>query len=481
MNNPLPKAALQAQGDDASLAFARALRSVRYEDLPGDALAAAKANILDGIGVALAATSTTPACREMSEIALELGGKAEASIIGYGGKVPAHMAAWVNAALVHSLNYNDLFDAWWSHPGGTLLPVGLASAERSGKVSGREFLTAYVLALDMMARLGRAVFPSTPSRDWASYGWLPPQIFGYFGGAALAGRLAGLNEKQQVSAFGLAYAQAAGTMEPLFGVGADKGLYQSFPAQQSILAVLMAAKGIAGAPRSLEGKAGLFQLFFRGEYDPAALTEGLGTRFLSGELGAYAYPCCGYTQVYVAETLKLVRENGVRPEDVESVTLSVGPRALNLCEPREVRCTPGNMTEAQMSIPYTVATAIAKGKPKIDHFTREGLRDPAILAMAAKVRWRTDPACDKTYGTAEIQAGVEISLRGGKSVQFRHNGFRYGHPRNPIPRADQVEKFRDCMTYSVKPMPAATVDGLIDAVDRLEQLDDVAQIVRMIA
>ena len=97
----------------------------------------------------------------------------------------------------------------------------------------------------MTARLGRAVFPPTPTRDWASYGWLPPQIFGYFGGAALAGRLAGLTEAQQVSAFGLAYAQAAGTMEPLFGVGADKGLYQAFPAQQSILAVRMAAKGIA--------------------------------------------------------------------------------------------------------------------------------------------------------------------------------------------------------------------------------------------
>lgn len=470
-----------SQGEDASLAFARNVVRTRFEDLPPAAVRAARANIMDGIAVALAATTTTPACREMAELAKELGGKPEASLIGFGGKVPAHMAAWVNAALVHSLNYNDIFDAYWSHPGGTLLPVALASAERAGRVNGKEFLTAYVLGLDMMGRLGRAVFPPKPVRDWASYGWLPPQIFGYFGGAAVAGRLLGLTEAQQLSAFGLAYSQAAGNMEPLFGVGADKGIYQSYPAQQSILSVLMAQKGIAGAPRSLEGKAGLFRLFFHGEYDPEALTADLGRRYMAEELGMYAFPCCGYTQAYVAETLKLVREKQIRPADVESVTLFVGPRAMNLCEPREVRCSPRNISEAQMSIPFTVATAIAKGTPRIEHFTPQGLRDPEILAMAAKVRWQADPACDKSYGTAIIDAGVEIGLKGGRNARFRYHGVRYGHPQNPIGEAELKEKYRDCMSYSAKPMTAAATAELISTLDRLESLDDVSPILQMIS
>ncbi len=470
-----------SQGEDASLAFARNVVRTRFEDLPPAAVRAARANIMDGIAGALAATTTTPAGGEMAELAKELGGKPEASLIGFGGKVPAHMAAWVNAALVHSLNYNDIFDAYWSHPGGTLLPVALASAERAGRVSGKEFLTAYVLGLDMMGRLGRAVFPPKPVRDWASYGWLPPQIFGYFGGAAVAGRLLGLTETQQLSAFGLAYSQAAGNMEPLFGVGADKGIYQSYPAQQSILSVLMAQKGIAGAPRSLEGKAGLFRLFFHGEYDPEALTADLGRRYMAEELGMYAFPCCGYTQAYVAETLKLVREKQIRPADVESVTLFVGPRAMNLCEPREVRCSPRNISEAQMSIPFTVATAIAKGTPRIEHFTPQGLRDPEILAMAAKVRWQADPACDKSYGTAIIDAGVEIGLKGGRNARFRYHGVRYGHPQNPIGEAELKEKYRDCMPSSAKPMTAAATAELISTLDRLESLEDVSPILQMIA
>jgi 2-methylcitrate dehydratase PrpD len=134
-----------------------------------------------------------------------------------------------------------------------------------------------------------------------------------------------------------------------------------------------------------------------------------------------------------------------------------------------------------MSIPFTVATAIAKGKPRIENFTPEGLKDPAILAMAAKIRWQSDPACDKSYGTAVVEAAVDINLKGGRNASFRHRGFRYGHPGNPIPRAEQLEKFRDCMAYSVKPMSASATDELIAVIDRLETLDDVTKIVRMIS
>jgi len=480
--HPFARAAAFDGAADASEAFAANCVSARYEDIAPAALAAARANILDGIAVALAATTTTPACREMAEIALEQGGKPESSLLGFGGKVPAPMAAWVNAALVHSLNYNDMFDAWWSHPGATLLPVALAAAERRGKVSGKEFLTAYVLGLDMMARLGRAVFPAHVAlRDWARHGWLPPQLFGYFGGAAVAGRLLGLNRAQQQSAFGLAYSQAAGNMEPLFGVGADKGIYQAYPAQQSLFAVLMAAKGIAGAPRSLEGKAGLYRLYFLGEYDPAALTADLGRDYLADQLGMYAYPCCGYTQLYVAETLKLVAEYGIRAQDVREVTLFVGPRALNLCEPRDVRCSPRNISEAQMSIPYTVALALAKGKPRIEHFTAAGLRDADTLAMAAKIRWQADPACDKTYGTAIVEAAVDVALTDGRTARFRQRGYRYGHPRNPIPRDDQVAKVRDCMAYAIRPMSVAATDELISMVDHLEDLDDMGRLVSRVS
>jgi 2-methylcitrate dehydratase PrpD len=332
-----------------------------------------------------------------------------------------------------------------------------------------------------MARLGRAIFPPTPVRDWASYGWLPPQLFGYFGGAAVAGRLLGLDEAKLVSAFGLAYSQAAGNMEPLFGVSADKGIYQSYPAQASILAVLMAAKGIAGAPRSLEGKSGLYRLFFRGEYDPVALTADLGKRFLAEELGLYAYPCCGYTQIYVASALEAAREHRIAPEDIGAVTLSVGPRAMNLCEPREVRCSPRILSEAQMSIPFAVATALAHGKPRIEHFTRAGLRDPATLAIAARTTWKADPACDKSYGTAICEAGIEIQLKSGRSVRIRERGYRYGHPQNPIGRDERMEKLRDCMAYSVKPMAAGAVEQLISMVEELESLDDVSRIADLIA
>ncbi|MFC1980978.1 MmgE/PrpD family protein [Chloroflexota bacterium] len=465
---------------DAAFAFAHHVVSVKYEDIPEEAIQASKADILDALGVALASSTTTPACREMAELVKEFGGKEESSIIAYGGKVPCYMAAFVNAALVHSLNYNDLFDAYWVHPGSVLLPSALAIAERVENVSGREFIVAYTIGLDIMGRLGRAIFPPVPLREWAVYSWLPPQIFGYFGAAGIAGRLLGLDENQMVSAFGLAYCQTAGNMEPLFGLGADKGIYPAYPAQAGLLSALMAQKNILGPSNSLEGEAGLFNVYFQGDYDSDSLTTDLGKDFKGVELGLYAFPCCGWSQIYITTALQMIDEHKIVPQDVESVTIYAGPRAKHLCEPLEVRRNPRNLTEAQMSIPFILAIIIVKGKPRIEHFTGEGLGDSEVLRLSNKVSWQPDPTCDRRYGTGVSKAKIEMTLKGGKVIGAEQEGFRYGHPQNPIEKEDLLEKFRDCASFSAKPISKESVEKIIDIVEHLEELPDVSQIMELV-
>jgi len=466
---------------DAVFALADYVVKLKYEDIPSEVVEVTKVDILDTLGVAIAASTTTPACREMAELVKEMGGKEESTIIAYGGKVPSYMAAFVNAALAHSLNYDDLYDANGLHPGCIVFPSALAVAERAGKVSGKEFITAHTLGIDVMGRLGRAVFPPILLRDWVLYGWLPAQLLGYFGATAVAGRLLGLNEDKMVSAFGLAYCQTAGNLEPLFGVGADKGVYPSYPAQAGVLSALMAQRGVAGPRNSLEGRAGLFKVYFQGEYDPTPLTANLGKSFDGVNLGFYTFPCDGWTHAYITTTLQMVDEHDVQPQDVEAITVFVGPRGERLCEPLQIRRNPRNMTEAQFSLPFIVATAIVKGKPRINHFTNDGIKDPEILQLSNKATWQSDPECDKQYGTGVLPAKVEIKLRDGHVLHSEQKGFRYGNPRNPITKGELVEKFRDCASYSVKPLPKDSVEKVIELVDKLEEVDDVSQIIRLVS
>jgi len=465
---------------DAAFDLADTVVSVKYEDLSAEAVEVTKTDILDTLGVAIAASTTTPACREMADLVKEMGGKEESTIIAYGGKVPSYMAAFVNAALAHSLNYDDLYDAYEAHPGIVLLPSALAVAERVGRVSGKEFITAFTLGLDVMGRLGRAVMPPILLREWMLYGWLLPQIYGYFGAATVAGRLLRLDEDKMVSAFGLAYCQTAGNRQTHYG-GADKGIYPSYPAKAGVLSALMAQRGIGGPRNSLEGEAGLFKVYFQGEYDSASLIADLGKHFDGVNLGFYAFPCCGQTHAYITTTLQMVDEHKIQPQEVEAITVFVGPKAQRLCEPLHNRRNPQNMTDAQLSIPFVVATAIAKGKPRIKHFTSEGIKDPEILRLSNKVTWQSDPECDRQYGTGSQRARVEIKLRGGKEVSCEQKGFRYGNPRNPISKGELVEKFRDCTSYSARLLPKDSVEKVIEMVANLEEVDDVSQIIRLIS
>ncbi len=468
-----------AAKQDAIFALARNLTNVKYEDIPAEAVNVTKMDVLDSIGVALAASTKAPVCKKVYDLVTEIGGKKESSIIGFGGKVPAHMAAFANAALVHALNYDDYYDPLVIHFACSVFPAAFAIAERVGKVNGKDFIAAYTAAGDLEARLSAALMtPGTP-RDWNVYGWLTTQLFGYFGATGVAGRLLGFGEDQLLSAFGLAYSQMAGNKQPLLSAGTDKGMYPSYPAGSGVLAALMAQKGIAGPRESLEGQAGLYNVYFQGEYDPSALTRDLGKSYEGA--GFYQFPCCGFTHLYIETALQMVQEHKFRPEDVEAIMVAAGPKLQTLCEPLEVRRNPRMMTEAQYSLPFTVATAIARGKPQIKNFSGEGFKDPEILKVSNRISYKPDPECDLQWGTGITVAKIEIKLKDGRVLRQERKDVRYGHPKRPISKVELIEKFKECAAYSVRPVPKSNVEKVIELTGNLEKLNDVSQIIRLVS
>jgi 2-methylcitrate dehydratase PrpD len=139
------------------------------------------------------------------------------------------------------------------------------------------------------------------------------------------------------------------------------------------------------------------------------------------------------------------------------------------------------MAEAQYSLPFTIATAITKGNPRIEHFTDRGLKDPEILSISNKVGYRMDDACDLKYGTGHCPAKIEITLKDGRTLYGEQQGGRYGHPERPISKEDLTAKFRDCAGYAARPLSPETVEKAIAMVNRLEEVEDVAAIVRLVS
>lgn len=456
---------------DVVWTLAKNIVQAGYPDLPAEAVEATKKSILDTLGVIEAASGITPGLKELVGLVKEGRGKKESTILGFGGRVPAWMAAFANGAMSHCLDYDDDHHYAKVHPSANTVPSGFAVAERLGRVKGKDFITAVALGNDLVSRLGYSIPINIP--------WHRTSLFGVFAAAATSGKLLGLDEQQMVDALGLAFCQAAGTQEIRFGVGSDiGGMRDAFPNKGGVLAALMAQRGIRGVRTCLEGKAGLYNVYYRGEYDRDALTADLGKKFHGADTGYKPWPACGATHTYIDSALALANEHDIHPQDVQEITVFVGDFLQNHCQPLEVRRRPATTLDAKFSLPFSTAVAIARRKVVIQDYSVEGLKDPVVLELAGKVT----PRFDEQYNQKRTdRAGkVEIRTKDGK-LYSKRTDFPYGHPKRPMSWEDIANKFRDCLSYAAKPVPKGDMEKVIDMVSKLEDAEDVSQVVRLLA
>jgi 2-methylcitrate dehydratase PrpD len=456
---------------DAAISFAKFILNTQYQDIPTKEIEVIKKNIFDTLGAMIGGSTTEEAAIEIVKFIKEAGGKEESSIIGFGGKVPSWMAAFANGAMAHAVDYEDTHDIAVVHVGGCTLPAALAASEAVGGVTGKEFITAYALGGEILIRMGLA-----RTRPTAWYLFLLPSVMGTFSSAAAAGKLFRLNEEQIVSTFGLALQQAAGSMQVNFGPGSHvRAIRDGFSAKGGILSALLAKRGVKGVRESLEGKAGLFNLHFRGEYNPIALTENLGEKWHMAEISFKPWPCSRWTHAHIDALFRILNEDNIRPEDIMQITGKIGISGLMMFDPLDKKRNPETSPDAKASLPFTLAVAATKGKIAIGDFSPEALKEPAILEMAKKVNYKFEEDLEATGLRPGI---VELNTKAGK-VYSKRVDYPYGHPQNPITLADLIEKFRDCVSYSAKPLPKDSVNKAIDLLLNLEKVKDVREIVQM--
>jgi len=449
------------------------ISGIGYADLPPETVDITKRSILDTIGVIIGASTLGEGCKEMVELAKEGGGKEESSIIAFGGKLPCWMAAFANGSMSHPLDYDDTYDEVAVHPTAATLPAALAVAERKGKVNGKEFISAIALGNDLIIRLALGI-----TVDISEHGWLSPQLFGNFGAAAAAAKILGLNEEQISDALGITLSQAAGSLEVGMGTGSMvRAVRDAFTGKVGVISALMAQRGLSGVKTWLEGKAGLYNLYFRERYDFQPVTEELGKRFEGTYVGFKPWPACRISHPYLTALFQLMQEKDIKLEEIESTVLVVGGMGRMLCLPEEVRRCPQKVIDSKFSLPFTLGVALTHGKVALSHFTPEALKDPKVLASVEKISWRFD----EERKSAGVEPGViEVKVRSGDLFTMRED-FAYGHPKNPIAMDDLIAKFRDCCNYSAKPLSADVVDKVIHLVTHLEEVEDVAQIVQLLS
>lgn len=464
-------------GTGVTRLVAESAASLAFDALPRDLVELIKQIVLDTLGVAIGASGLAPEARAIAEYVEALDGRPESTVFGFGFKAPAPWAAFVNGSLGHMLDYDDVGAG--GHVGIATVPVALAVAEKLGRVSGRDFITAIAAGTDLHTRLDLAV--RLP--DWTmTEGWFATQLFGFLSGAVTAGRLRGFDAAQIENALGIAFTQVSGSRQMAVGASTDlRSMQAGFSGQGAVLAAELAARGIVGSREIIEGRFGIYKTYVRNEPEWSALTEGLGTSFpLLDEHGFKVWPACGYTRATNTATLRLRRENGLNPEDVETITVIGGTGATQLLsEPIELKRRPQLSIDGKYSIPFTTAVMLVRGNVTLRDYTEEGLRDPAVLAMADRVGYRADPDAALPIGgqSALSRPTVEIRTRDGRVLSCTPDGVP-GDPAHPVGWDLLEAKFRDCVSFARRPAVRSGVERVIEMVHHLDCLDDASEILR---
>jgi 2-methylcitrate dehydratase PrpD len=452
--------------------LAEHLCRVQYEDLPMSALAATRRSIMDTVGVMLAGSGPAASASKLVRMLAQWGGAPQCTVIGHTLRLPAPHAAFANGAMAHQYDFDDTHDEAVAHPTANSLAAGLAVAEALGDCKGRELLRAMTLANDLVCRFGLAIRGSL-----YEYAWTRPPIIGIWGATAAAAVLLGLDRERTMWAFGHTLHQTGNTLECLYAPGSDvRGLRDGFSARNGVTAAYMAAAGVRGDTTAIEGRFGLFNAFFRGEYDPDVITAELGRRFEGERVSIKPWPSARETHATIRAVLELRAMHAVAPADVAEVRLHVGQTNLEFCEPAAARRRPQGRMDALSSLPYAVAVALAHGSMPLSAYTADGLQDPTVLALAERVSWQLDEA-RSLDGTIE-GARVQLRTKSGKTFEHevRHGA---GHPDDPLSEDMLRAKFRDCAVMARRAISDAEIDRLQAAVTLLDQ-GSVAEFARAI-
>ncbi len=435
--------------------IARRAAALGWSDLPDDLVERTKQCLIDWFAVTVAGAQ-----EELTEIlvqeALEDGARGRASLVGRSETVLPSTAALVNGAASHALDYDDVNFSMGGHPTVTVVPALLALGEQT-RASGRLFVESFVAGYETSGRVGRFVAPTHYQKGFHVTGTV-----GSFAATAAAGRMLGLDDRQLAVAFGIAATQAAG-LKSNFGTMC-KPLHAGTASEHGLRAARLAARGFTARGDSLECDQGFGASQSDRMHPDAALGEPPQGWHLRNNLFKY-HAACYLTHAPIECAREIRLNSNFPPERVRKIMLRIDSGADKVCN----IANPTTGLEAKFSLRQTVAMALTGvDTAALDAYTDEITREPRIRALRDKMSIEFQP------GWSHSLAEMAIQLDDGTTIEATHDS---GIPWTDVARQRRaLETKFDSLVTPV--LGAAGARRLHDAIDRVEEMEDVGDLVR---
>jgi 2-methylcitrate dehydratase PrpD len=438
--------------------LARFALALRYEDIPAMVRERAKHLMVDAVGIALASSKYPFAA--VSFAAMQELGSGVSPVIGIGRRLSLRDAVLMNGILIHGLDFDDTHSRGIIHATSSSFPCTLALADRENE-DGKALLAAYVAAMETSTRLG-----AVAKGGFHQVGFHPTGLIGAFGCTLAAARLLGLDVERATMAQGVTLSMASGSMEFLEDGSWTKRVHPGWAGVVGITAATLAKHGFVGPRGAYDGRFGLFASHL-GKYfeeaDFALATENLGRSWQINEVAVKPIPACHFTHAAADAAAALRDVHSLALNDIKRVRVLVPQEVVKtICEPVANKRNPANSYDAQFSLPYIVATGLAKGRFTLAELEDDALEDAAVLDLAARVDYEIDPASTfPRHYTGE----VIVDTADGRSLRHRE-GINRGCADRPLTNGEIAAKF---LANAERAVPREVAERMRDAVLALDR------------
>lgn len=450
--------------------LARFAVETTFDDLPDDVVEIVRLSNLNILGCCLGGWQT-----RIGKLHVELakdfgGGNAQATIVGDGAKVSVPFAAYANANLGFALDYEDMVHGV-VHPGYATVAAALAVGEQL-HAGGRDYLAAIALGYEVSSRIGVCVQPTT-ERGMQVWG----EQYHPFASTVTAGKLLGLDADEMEVAFGIAgtYSTVPSAYKYFGRVEETRPLREvklgwGWMCMAGVVAAISAKRGFRGGYGVLDGPFGFWIMHGSDRCDFDRMVDALGELWLTRDTDYKIHPSIGLNHPAFWATKGLVEENDVRPEDVEHV------RVATMWGDRIGDTAPSGEVDAQFSLPYTLAATIMRERLVPALYSEEKRRDPTLRRLLERIEVVHDREADRAFFDEQrFVQSVEIALADGRTlrrdVDFPRDKPAYG-------KGEIERKFEELAEGVLDAEQRASVRR---AIDRLETIDDVRELVALLA
>ena len=453
--------------------IARFVAATGAGDFPVQATEKAKKVIADTFACIIAGAGSETA-EPLLRYVERAGGTGDRPILGTRVRTSGELAAMVNGSFGHSLDFDDVLTMMPGHPSSIVLAALLASPA-PGRSSGRHWIEAYVIGIEVGAKIGLGITNGHYNRGFHGTGTL-----GIFSAAAALAKLHRLDAETIRTVLGIVASMASGVRRN-FGT-MTKPLHTGWAARNAVVAVELARCGFTAAPDTLEAKSGFFAAYGAERSDPNVPCEALGRPFaiVDPGIGLKRFPCYNGSQRAMHGVLELKRQLGIDAGNLERLECRMPPGGMQvLIYPR-----PTTGLEGKFSLPYVLAAGVLDGAYGLGSFSDEAVKRPAVQALYDRIEVKEDARCggyDPLLETRPAGARgfveVEARMTDGRRETLRVD-VAPGHPQLELGWDDIRHKFLDCARHGG--LDSRRAEHALDALTRFEHCDDVDALAKLL-